>query len=98
MRYARKVDSTQTDIVDGLRAAGIKVWIIEEPCDLLCRYWSNERRGFVWQPLECKPLVGKRNPKARRRTDQPEQTRFLGENDVPVVASVHAALCALGFG
>ncbi len=96
MRYARKVDSTQADIVRDLRAGGIKVWVIEEPCDLLCRYWSNTQRRFLWQPLECKPLTGKRNPKARIRKDQPEQTAFLKENDVPVVTSFDEALRALG--
>ncbi len=94
-RYARKTDSTQAEIVRGLEKAGVKVWIIEEPCDLLCRYWSSVQRRFTWQPLECKPLIGKRHPKARIRKDQPRQTAFLDENDVPVVWSAAGALAWL---
>lgn len=91
-RYARKTDSTQAEIVRGLETAGVKVWVIEEPCDLLCRFWSNTTRRFLWQPLECKPLTGKRNPKARIRKDQPAQTAFLQGNDVPVVTSAAEAI------
>jgi hypothetical protein len=92
MRYARKTDSTQAEIVRGLTKAGVKVWIIEEPCDLLCRFWSNRIRRFLWQPLECKPLTGKRDPKARIRADQPAQNAFRKENEVPVVTSAVQAL------
>lgn len=92
---ARKVDATQAEVVSGLRKAGVKVWVIEEPCDLLCRYWSNVQRRFVWQPLECKPLTGKKAPKARIRKDQPSQTTFLEDNEVPVVWAALGALAWL---
>lgn len=95
MRYARKTDSTQAEIVRGLQKAGVRVWIMEEPCDLLCRFWSNHLRRFIWQPLECKPLIGKRAPRARIRTDQPAQNVFLAENGVPVVTSAVEALTVL---
>lgn len=95
MRYARKTDSTQREIVRGLEKAGIRVWVIEEPCDLLVRFWSSSARRFLWQPLECKPLTGKRAPKARIRTDQPKQNEFLQANDVPVVTNIAEALEAL---
>ena len=94
-RYARKQDGSQGDIVAGLRQAGVKVWIIGEPCDLLCRFWCKQHQFFCWQTLECKPLVGKLAPKARRRTDQPEQTTFLTETDTPVVTSAEEALLIL---
>lgn len=94
-RYARKHDGTAGDIVAGLRQAGVKVWLIEEPCDLLCRFWCKRHDCFCWQPLECKPLVGKLQPKARRRTDQPEQTQFLADTQTPVVTSAEEALLIL---
>jgi hypothetical protein len=96
MRYARKTDSTQADIVKGLREHYVRVWVIGEPCDLLCHYWDNRTRSWRWQPLECKPLTGKRAPKARIRRDQAAQTAFLVENEVPVVTSLDRALQALG--
>jgi hypothetical protein len=94
-RYARKVDSTQAEIVSGLRAAGVHVEIIEEPCDLLCHYWSRQAGRFLWQPIECKPLTGKRSLKARIRKDQAAQTDFLTMYRVPVVTSAAEALEAL---
>lgn len=95
MRYARKADSTQVDIVAGLRKAGVRVEIIEEPCDLLCRFWCKNHQFFCWQTLECKPVTGKLRPKARRRTDQPEQTQFLTDTQTPVVTSAEEALLTL---
>ena len=95
MRYARKTDSTQPQIVSGLRAIGVKVWIIHEPCDLLCYLWSNDLKRFIWRTLEVKPLVGKK-PKARIRSDQPEQQEFLRETQTPVVTSFEEARRALG--
>ena len=93
--YARKQDGTQGDIVAGLRQAGVKVWIIAEPCDLLCRFWCKNHRFHCWQTLEVKPLIGKLAPKARRRTDQPEQDQFLADTQTPVVTSVEEALLTL---
>ncbi len=96
MRRAAKVDTTQAAIVAGLRKLGVRVAIIGQPCDLLCRYWSHEHQQFLWQPLECKPRIGKRNPKARIRKDQPRQTAFLKECEVAIVSTPEEALRALG--
>ena len=96
MRRAAKVDSTQADIVDGLRRAGVRVEIIGQPVDLLCRYWSNRHRDFIWMPLEVKTPYGKRAPKARADKRQETQRRFLAETGVPVVTSFTEALKALG--
>lgn len=93
--YARKHDGTQGDIVAGLRQAGLKVFIIEEPCDLLVRFWCKRHQNHCWQTIECKPLVGKLAPKARRRTDQPDQNAFLAETETPVVTSAEEALLVL---
>jgi hypothetical protein len=95
VKYARKVDSTQPLIVTGLEQAGVKVYVIEEPCDLLCYFWCKKHDRHCWQTLECKPLIGVRHPKARRRTDQPEQNQFLEDTKTPVVTSATEALLAL---
>lgn len=94
-RYARKVDSTQATIKQGLEEGGVQVWIISEPCDLLCYFWCPKHTRYCWQTLECKPLIGKKVPKARIRTDQPEQNEFLERTKTPVVTSVTEALLAL---
>ncbi len=61
-KYARKVDSSQGEIVDALRKAGAEVWIIGQPVDLLTYY-----RGR-WLPMEAKPPTHKRG-----RADQAAQ-------------------------
>jgi hypothetical protein len=38
MRYAKRVDQNQDQIVTALRAAGANVWIISLPVDLLVGY------------------------------------------------------------
>lgn len=95
MRRAAKVDTTQAAIVDGLRAGGVRVEIIGKPVDLLCRYWSNRHRDFIWMPIEVKTPYGKRKPKARVDARQEAQRRFLAETGVPVVTSLDEALRAL---
>lgn len=35
-RYNAKTDKTQAAIIRGLEQAGVRVWIIKLPCDLLC--------------------------------------------------------------
>jgi hypothetical protein len=95
VRRAAKVDSTQAAIVDGLRRMGVRVEIIGQPVDLLCRYWSNRHRDFIWMPIEVKTPYGKREPKARVRSEQETQRRFLEETGVPVVTSLDEAVEAL---
>lgn len=88
----RKVDSTQRDIVKGLRACGYEVHEIQEPVDLLvgCECWGN-----VWMLLECKSLTGKREPKAIVRKCQQEQNEFCRRFDIPRVTSFEEAHSAL---
>jgi hypothetical protein len=95
MRYARKTDGTQAEIVRTLMAAGIRTWVIGEPCDLLCNFWCRTHQRWCWQTLECKPLTGKRAPKARIRSDQQRQNAFLAATGTPVVTSGTEALKAL---
>lgn len=84
-RYARRVDSTQKDILAGLRAAGIMCWVISEPCDVLT-YYPPLRR---WRPLECKPL------KKRLRKDQASQSEFLALTHTPIVRTAVEAIEAV---
>ena len=88
MRYAVRKDGSQSEIVHALRGAGVKVWVLHEPCDLLTFF-----RGR-WLPLECKTPTptGKR----RKRMDQAEQDAFLAETGCPVVLGVDDALRAVG--
>lgn len=43
MRYAKRVDQNQDQIVSALRAAGAYVWLIGLPVDLLVGY-----KGHTW--------------------------------------------------
>jgi len=90
-RYAAKTDATEPEVLEAIERAGWKYWRIRVPCDLMCWHPGHD----IWQPIEVKPLVGKRNPKARVRTDQPQQTEFLRETGTPVVATAEEALLAL---
>ncbi len=94
-RWATKIDSTQREIVEGLRAAGVKVWIIKQPVDLLCWVFSQRLGEWVWRPLEVKTPYGKRAPKPRVRNDQKAQQTFVAETRTPVVSSLSEALTAL---
>lgn len=87
IRRAKKVDASQGPIVAGLRAAGITVWIIGQPCDLLTYYPPMKR----WRPLECKP----EDPKNRNRKDQGTQATFIRTYAVPIVRTVQEAIEAI---
>lgn len=94
MRRAAKVDSSQPDLVKDLRKAGIDVWVIKQPVDLLLRFWCNRHRDYCWQPLELK-TPNRKDGTARPRTDQGEQTRFLLETNTPVATDFQSAVAAL---
>lgn len=96
-RWAAKTDTAQAQIVRGLEKLGVQVWVIKQPCDLLCRYYDNALHRWLWQPLEVKTPVGTRNPKARRRRSQVAQNAFLDSSGTPVVTSLREAAAALGF-
>lgn len=81
-RYAKRVDATQARIVAALRQAGVQVWVISKPCDLLTLY-----RG-KWLPIECKAVK-------RTRRDQEQQTQFLRSTATPVCRTALEALAAV---
>lgn len=88
-RYAKKVDSTQADIVAALRKAGWYVYILSKPVDLLC--WKPSK-GF--RLLEIKSKRKKDGTTARRKT-QVEQNEFIDVTGCPVVVTPEEAIEAL---
>lgn len=90
-RWNAKTDATQADLVKDLRKAGIDVWVIRQPVDLLLRFWCNRHHDFCWQPLEVKTPYGKKDPKARTRADQEEQQEFLRETLTPIATDFDSA-------
>lgn len=87
-RWATRKDATQKDIISALEAVGCEVWVIERPCDLLTNF-----RG-QWLPMECK--TPQANGKARKRSDQAEQTEVIERTRIPVVTTPIEALRAIG--
>lgn len=87
-RWSTKKDTVQRDIIQALESVNCEVWVIERPCDLLTNF-----RGR-WLPLECK--TPQRNGKARKRTDQAEQTALIERTGIPVVTTPLEALKAIG--
>ena len=81
-RYAKKTDTTQKDIVAGLRRCGVSVWVIGWPADLLCF------RAGKWTVLECK---------STKYTDkrQEEQIEFLKLTGTPKVRTFPEAYQAV---
>lgn len=84
-RAAAKVDAAQHPLVKALRTAGIDVWSIRFPCDLLVRFWCLRHQTYCWQPLEVKTVYGKNNPQPRLDSRQKAQQFFLRETDTPIV-------------
>jgi hypothetical protein len=94
-RYAMNRDTSQPLIVSQLRDAGVEVWIIGQPCDLLVRFWSNTARSYLWLPVECKTPYGKKSPRARLDKRQEAQIEFLDSTKTPVVTTAEEALAAI---
>lgn len=89
-RYAARVDTTQSEIVEALRKAGWNVLVLGYPVDLLC-----DKNGEI-RLLECKTPTGKRTPKARLDKRQVAQAEFCARTKTPYVTSAIEALRALG--
>ena len=85
MRYARRVDANQAEIVAALRKAGAKVKIVHQPYDL--QVWIGERTMY----LEVK------NPKTGygRKGLNEKQAEEAQGLPVAMVDSVESALRAL---
>lgn len=84
MRYAAKRDLVENEIVDALEQAGVHVWRLHTPCDLLCH-----RLGRTYT-LEVK------TPGARKDKRQEAQAEFLRVTGTPIVRTPEEALRAVG--
>lgn len=82
MRALRKDENQQT-IVRALRAAGVRVYVLHVPCDLLCR------RGDGIYLLDVDGIT-------RYRKRDPKQLATFAEFGVRVVKTPEAALAAVG--
>jgi hypothetical protein len=94
-RYAAKVDDSQKPLVKALLDAGIEVYPIRQPCDLLLRFWCNRHQGFCWQTMEVKTPHGKKNPKPHFDYRQKRQQSFLQETGTPVAIDFDSAWAEL---
>jgi len=82
MRALRK-DENQAEIVRALRAAGVRVYVLHVPCDLLCRF----RDGLYLLDVDGVTRNRKRDPK---------QLETFAEFGVRLVKTPEAALAAVG--
>lgn len=88
LRYAKKVDLTQTDIVNGLRKCGYQVVVSARPTDLIVRHPSWRANCFAL--LECKTKKSGKHYVARK--DQVRQAVFCQAHGIPYVGSAEEAL------
>lgn len=86
MRFARRTDANQKEIVSSLRAAGAKVKVVHQPYDL--QVWFKDETFYV-EVKNPKTAYGKKGLNAKQR----EEAEGL---PVFVVDSVEAALKLLG--
>jgi hypothetical protein len=93
LRHAKKVDSSQEAIVKALRKAGVDVYVIGRPVDLLCYV-----RGS-WKLLEAKaapePGIRVKLKAPHKRKDQVKQDEFIARYKVPVVRTPQEAVAAI---
>lgn len=64
MRYARRVDANQQDVVDLLRAAGAKVKVIHQPFDL--QVWAPNGKTMYMEVKNPKTAYGKKGLNAKQ--------------------------------
>lgn len=93
-RYNKRRDATQSEIITTLTQAGIQVWEIGRPVDLLCRFWCATHQTHCWEPLEAKTIHSdRRTPRLDKR--QREQIAFLEQTGTAKVTTGLEALQAL---
>jgi hypothetical protein len=93
-KYNRRPDTSQADIVKGLRAAGYGVEIQGKPVDL--RIWHHGRWGLNrFVEIETKTLYGKRVPKIILDPRQKAQADYCATHGVPYCATLDEAMSYL---
>lgn len=91
-RYAKKVDSTQAAIVEGLRKMGYDVYPVGQPVDLLVHWMRGS--AHMLRTLECKSPTNKAGaPKLDKRSRQ--QADFCERTGTPYVVTLEQAVAAL---
>lgn len=85
MRFARRVDGNQAEIVSALRAAGAKVKVVHQPYDL--QVWTPTGSTMYFEVKNGKTAYGRKGLNAK----QTEEAQGL---PVAMVESVEAALRA----
>lgn len=104
MRRAAKVDATQAQIVDALRAAGCKVLSLAAMgggvADLLVRTppRGDEVDALIWHEMFRVELflLEVKNPKGRGTSLTPDQVKFHADWPVTVITTPEEALAAVG--
>lgn len=91
-KYAKKVDANQAEIVSALRNAGVWVWPVGNPVDLLCRV--NSDPPGVLRAIEVKVPKRTGNPKLDRR--QLKQMEFIQLTGTSYATTPREALAAVG--
>lgn len=86
MRYARRVDKNQSEIVKALRSAGARVKVIHQPFDL--QIWAENGKSMMIEIKNPDTAYGRKGLNAK----QLEESQGL---PVAMVDSVDAALGAL---
>ena len=89
MRYARRTDNNQAEIVEALRAAGAVVEIIHEPVDLLV--WADATKSKTPMYVEIKNLATGYG----RKGLNPKQLGDMEGRPYVMVTDVQGALGAL---
>ena len=86
LAYSKQRDLNEPGIVAGLRDAGVLVYLLDDPCDLLCQV------GGKWTLMEVK------NPEGSGRRLTAKQREFWEVANPPpiVVENLVQALVALG--
>lgn len=88
MRYARRTDANQTEVVSALRKAGAKVKVVHQPYDLQVWAWEESEKTCYMECKNPKTAYGRKGLNAK----QLEESQGL---PVAMVDSVEAALRAL---
>jgi len=92
-RRAAKVDANQAQVIEALRAAGARVWVLRQPVDLLIGFRGQTMLMEVKNPNSAR---GKAEMKKGGNKNQVEfKARWLG-GTVATVDGPEAALRAIG--
>lgn len=95
-RYAKRRDKAEGPIIEALERAGFDVWVLDKPCDIMCRK-PTDPPGRFWA-LEIKTGRKKSGDhiNASHKPQREVQELFLSQSMTPVVCTPMEALTAVG--